>query len=136
MKIKVEHEVSPEKETCTHDGDFWGKSVCRYHTHRDRTHGRKAPVERHLPKCTLFDCWLERDYVKCEACKNACNEAEREKKKCLRYRTSKRVIFYMEQTTDIYRRTRERAEIRLSPTTLWQLRKPTFAAEDVVRTIG
>lgn len=25
MKIKVEHEVSPEKETCTHDGDFWGK---------------------------------------------------------------------------------------------------------------
>lgn len=74
MKIKVEHEVSPEKETCTHDGDFWGKSVCRYHTHRDRTHGRKAPVERHLPKCTLFDCWLEEDYKKCEACKKACEE--------------------------------------------------------------
>ena len=25
MKIKVEHEVSPEKETCTHDGDFFGE---------------------------------------------------------------------------------------------------------------
>lgn len=82
MKIKVEHEVSPEKETCTHDGDFWGKSVCRYHTHKDRTHGRKAPIERHLPKCTLFDCWLERDYMKCEACKNACDKAEREKNVC------------------------------------------------------
>ena len=43
MKIRVEHEVSPEKETCTHDGDFWGKSVCRYHTYRDRTHGRYFP---------------------------------------------------------------------------------------------
>ena len=74
MKIKVEHEVSPEKETCTYDGDFWGKSICRYYTHRDRTHGRKAPIERHLPKCTLFDCWLEKDYVKCEACKKACDE--------------------------------------------------------------
>ena len=39
-------------------------------------------IERHLPKCTLFDCWLERDYMKCEACKNACDKAEREKNVC------------------------------------------------------
>lgn len=32
----------------------------------------------------------------------------------------------MEQTTDISRRTRERVEIRLSPTTLWQLAKADF----------
>lgn len=39
-----------------------------YHTHRDRTHGRKAPVERRVPKCTLFDEWLPGEYQKCEKC--------------------------------------------------------------------
>ena len=61
MKILVEHEVPCEKGMegeCLYPGDFWGKDVCKYHTHRDRTHGKKAPVERRVPKCTLFDEWL------------------------------------------------------------------------------
>lgn len=78
MKIKVEHKVSPEKETCAYAGDFWGKEVCQYHTHRDRTHGRKAPMERQLPKCILFDCWLDETYQKCEACRKACEEVNHE----------------------------------------------------------
>ena len=44
MKILVEHEVPCEKrmeQTCLYPGDFWGNGVCKYHTHRDRTHGRK-----------------------------------------------------------------------------------------------
>lgn len=71
MKIQVAHEVPCERgmeQKCLHPGDFWGNDVCRYHTHRDRTHGRKAPVERHLPKCTLFDEWLPGEYLKCEKC--------------------------------------------------------------------
>lgn len=75
IKIKVEHLVSPEVNTCTYAGDFWGKDVCRYHTHRNRTHGRKAPMERDVPKCTLFDIWLDKPYKKCEACRKACEEA-------------------------------------------------------------
>ena len=42
MKILVEHEVPCEKGMegeCLYPGDFWGKDVCKYHTHRDRTHG-------------------------------------------------------------------------------------------------
>lgn len=42
-----------------------------YHTHRDRTHGRKAPVERRVPKCTLFNEWLPWEYQKCEKCLEA-----------------------------------------------------------------
>lgn len=71
MKIQVAHEVPCERgmeQKCLYPGDFWGNDVCRYHTHRDRTHGRKAPVERHLPKCTLFDEWLPGEYLKCEKC--------------------------------------------------------------------
>lgn len=72
MKIRVEHEVSPELNSCAYDGDFFGKDVCRYHTFRNRTHGRKAPTERNIPKCTLFDTWLARPYQKCVACQIAC----------------------------------------------------------------
>lgn len=71
MKILVEHEVPCEngmEQRCLYPGDFWGNGVCKYHTHRDRTHGRKAPVERRVPKCTLFDEWLPGEYQKCEKC--------------------------------------------------------------------
>lgn len=78
LEITVKHSVSPDAEHCTYAGDFWGKDVCRYHTHRDRTHGRKAPIERHLPKCTLFNKWLDKPYQKCKECKQACQK-EREK---------------------------------------------------------
>ena len=77
MKITVEHEVSPNKNFCTYGGDFWGKDVCQYHTHRDRTHGRKAPMERKVPKCTLFGTWLDKSYQKCKECIKACEQAER-----------------------------------------------------------
>lgn len=72
MKIKVEHEVSPELNSCAYGGDFFGKDVCRYHTFRNRTHGKKAPVERNVPKCTLFGTWLGKPYRKCLACQLAC----------------------------------------------------------------
>lgn len=81
MKIKVEHEIPYEhgKESrCLYAGDFWGNEVCRYHTHRNRTHGRKAPVERNVPKCTLFDEWLPSEHIKCDACKAAIKTAQRE----------------------------------------------------------
>lgn len=71
MQITVVHEVPNDKymeDRCLYAGDFWGNEVCRYHTHRDRTHGRKAPMERHLPKCTLFDEWLPGEYKKCDKC--------------------------------------------------------------------
>lgn len=74
--VKVKHEVSPGRESCEFGGDFWGKEVCKYHTFRTQTHGRKAPPEYRKPKCLLFDCWLEQPYKKCEACKKACMEAE------------------------------------------------------------
>lgn len=77
LEIKVTHEVSPDTNNCTYGGDYWGKDVCRYHVHRDRTHGRKAPIERSIPKCTLFNKWLDKSYQKCEECKRACEEAER-----------------------------------------------------------
>ena len=40
--ITVKHEVSPGRESCEFGGDFWGKEVCKYHTFRTQTHGRKA----------------------------------------------------------------------------------------------
>lgn len=76
MKITVEHEVSPDKTFCTYGGDFWGKDVCQYHTHRDRTHGRKAPVEKQVPKCTLFGVWLDKPYQKCKECIKSCEQVE------------------------------------------------------------
>lgn len=78
MKITVEHEIpcSRGKElTCEYDGDFWGNEICKYHTHRDRTHGRKAPKERSVPKCKLFDEWLPGECMKCEQCIEAMKEA-------------------------------------------------------------
>lgn len=71
MKITVEHDVPYDRNletTCQYAGDFWGNPVCRYHTHRDRTHGKKAPTERHVPKCALFDVWLPGEYQKCDEC--------------------------------------------------------------------
>ena len=74
VKILVEHEVPCGKgmeRKCLYPGDYFGNDVCRYHTHRDRTHGRNAAVERRLPKCTLFDEWLPGEYQKCEKCLEA-----------------------------------------------------------------
>lgn len=78
LEITVKHRVSPDPEYCTYGGDFWGRDVCPYHTHRDRTHGRKAPAERQVPKCLLFNDWLDKSYVKCDACKMACAEQKKQ----------------------------------------------------------
>ena len=43
--ITVKHEVSPGRESCEFSGDFWGKEVCKYHTFRTQTHGRKKVRE-------------------------------------------------------------------------------------------
>ena len=77
MKISVEHEVPYDKGKelrCEYaDGDFFGCSVCIYHVHRDRHHGRKAPMERKVPKCTLFNKWLD-GYNKCDECLSKCTK--------------------------------------------------------------
>lgn len=49
MNITVQHEVPYDKNLenkCLYAGDFFGNEVCKYHVLRDRTHGRKAPIER------------------------------------------------------------------------------------------
>ena len=74
MKILVEHEVPCEKgmeQECLYPGDLWGNGICKYHTHRDGTHGRKAAVERNVQKCTLFDEGLPGEYQKSEKCLEA-----------------------------------------------------------------
>lgn len=85
MRIVVEHEVPFDKDEETRclygDGDFWGSTACHYHVFRDRTHGRKAPVERRKPKCTLFDEWLDEPYKKCEKCLEKCKEPPKEDSK-------------------------------------------------------
>jgi hypothetical protein len=74
MEIKVIHDVADNQLLCRYnDGDFDGYTVCRYHILRDRTHGFKRPIERKLPKCTLFDVWLSDVGVKCKECISACN---------------------------------------------------------------
>jgi len=77
IKIMVEHEVMDEKEgSCLGSGDFWGTYYCKYHVFRDRTHGKKKPTERHMPKCTLFDEWLPGEYKKCKQCIKAVEETK------------------------------------------------------------
>ncbi len=76
MRIKVEHEIPYSADRpleCVGDGDFWGRTVCPYHKLRDRTHGRKAPIERRVPKCALFDEWLSGEYKRCGKCLAAIN---------------------------------------------------------------
>lgn len=83
MNITVQHEVPYDKNLenkCLYSGDFFGNEVCKYHVLRDRTHGRKAPIERKKPKCTLFDVWLPGEKQKCEQCMKAI-EAQKEEPK-------------------------------------------------------
>lgn len=79
MKITVEHEVADDPVRCvTHDGTtFEGSSICGYHGFRDQTHGPRRPVDRHKPKCKLFNCWLDQPYQKCRACVEACEKNTR-----------------------------------------------------------
>ena len=83
MNITVQHEVPYDKNLenkCDYTTDFFGNEVCKYHVLRDRTHGRKAPIERKKPKCTLFDVWLPGEKQKCEQCMKAI-EAQKEEPK-------------------------------------------------------
>lgn len=77
--ITVEHKVAFNKDwptACYAEEDIEGYyTSCSYLAYRDRTHGSKAPVERHLPKCALFNEWLEKGFkgpMKCDACLKAC----------------------------------------------------------------
>ena len=79
--ITLEHVIpfaKDEEHTCMcGDGDFWGETRCHYLAYRTRTHGRRAPAERNLPKCTLFDKWLGYDGVrpaKCSECWEKCTK--------------------------------------------------------------
>lgn len=81
VKIPVLHEVpfdSGKENHCVYnDGSVDGYTICRYHKLRDRTHGRKAPIERKCPKCALFDVWLD-GYNKCKECLICCKIAKQE----------------------------------------------------------
>lgn len=74
VEAKVPYDEGYENRCRYGDGDFWGYAVCGHHTFRDRFHGKKAPPERHRPKCKLFDEWLDEPYVKCEKCLQKCRE--------------------------------------------------------------
>lgn len=73
----VEHHVSDDPVYCEHshpDDGFMEYSLCSYLKNRDR-HGKKGRIDRGLPRCTLFNEWLEKDGYKhrrCNACKKAC----------------------------------------------------------------
>ena len=75
----VEHQVSTDPVYCTFsspDDGFMEKSVCAYQVYRDR-HGAGGKIERHLPRCKLFNEWLKKpglDCLRCDACKAACGE--------------------------------------------------------------
>ena len=76
----VAHSVSTDPQYCAFDGPddgFMEKSVCGYQKLRDR-HGPKGKIERKLPRCALFNVWLEvepgKGCVRCAQCKIACGE--------------------------------------------------------------
>lgn len=75
----VEHRVSTHPKYCEYnvpDDGFGERSVCRYHVTRGKTGKRGDPVKQ-LPRCTLFEEWLEREWfntVRCLACRVACGE--------------------------------------------------------------
>lgn len=74
--ISVEHKVPFDKgheSECVYVAadDRGGEyTLCPYLVLRDRHHGYKVPIERKVPKCTLFNQWLEteRHYKKCYEC--------------------------------------------------------------------
>ena len=73
----VEHQVSTDPAYCEHshpDDGFCEHSLCAYMKHRDR-HGKKGRIDRGLPRCTLFNAWLEKEgwkHKRCSECKVAC----------------------------------------------------------------
>ncbi len=78
-KITVIHEIASDKKYCS-DGDSGGWRVdCKYRKQRDKT-GKRGEAVRRLPRCTLFETWLESDFyrpVKCAECLKAMSEAEK-----------------------------------------------------------
>lgn len=75
----VEHRVSTDAKYCEYDDPddgFGERSLCRYCVTREKTGKRGTPIQR-LPRCKLFDEWLEKEgfnRLRCEACKIACGE--------------------------------------------------------------
>lgn len=79
MKISVMHEVANNPKYCW-DGDSGGwNTQCKYVKYRDRHGKRGTPIQRKIPKCTLFDAWLDsviaNGYKKCDACLKATSDA-------------------------------------------------------------
>lgn len=82
MKVIAEHEVANDKESCW-DPDRGGwYDVCKYQKNRDRRWKENGKIrnEYKLPKCTLFEEWLETDWrkhpLKCSKCLEACSKPE------------------------------------------------------------
>ena len=85
MKISVQFDVPFVKgleRTCeTGNGGFWDREICGFISYRDRQHGNKYPAEKHIPKCRLFNQWLDREdgrLQKCKACIKHCLAAKGE----------------------------------------------------------
>lgn len=78
----VEHQVSTNLRYCEYDGPddgFGERSVCRYRVTRGKT-GKRGEAIRQIPRCTLFEEWLEKEGFstkRCLACRIACREVER-----------------------------------------------------------
>ena len=50
--------------------------LCRYYKVRNRTHGYIAPTEWDVPKCDLFNLWLDKPLTKCTVCRALCESEE------------------------------------------------------------
>ena len=80
MIVTVKKDIVYDKNIpflCVEGDSGFSQNVCPYYVERDRNHGKKG-IERHCPKCALFDVWLDGKYVRCEECKKAIKESEEE----------------------------------------------------------
>ena len=80
MIVTVKKDIVYDKNIpflCVEGDSGFSQNVCPYYVERDRNHGKKG-IERHCPKCALFDVWLDGKYVRCEECKKAIKESEGE----------------------------------------------------------
>lgn len=77
----VEHRVSTDPKYCEYnapDDGFGERSVCRYRVTRIKT-GKRGKAVKRLPRCALFEEWLEKEgfsTVRCLACRVACGEVK------------------------------------------------------------
>lgn len=78
MQIHVKHEIPDDPVYCC-DGDSGGWStMCGYYQRRNKTGKRGTPIQRGLPRCSLFGEWLEPGPRKCPQCLAAMTDEDAE----------------------------------------------------------